>query len=344
MATRNGVTADKIITIERFIFEQQLQKENASGELTGLLYDLALSAKFIASQTNRIGLAEILNNVDADYDRVSKPQPVGQYAERIIHRLNDHTGRLAVMSSEEQPHIIPIPDRYPTGNYVLIYDPLDGVSNIDYNVSIGTIFAIYRRVSQSGRGTLEDCLQTGSKLVAAGYVVYGSSTMLVYSTGQGVHGFTLDPIIGEFLLSHPNIRYPQAPQYYSVNQGYWPYWPQPTRDYTTWLQGEGKRKPLSLRYIGSLVADFHRNLLAGGVFYYPADSRDAQLPHGRLHLVYEAAPLAFLAQQAGGYGSDGCQPILDIQPAELDQRTPFYVGNRELIEKAEEFLRQAEAE
>ncbi|MEZ4662020.1 MAG: class 1 fructose-bisphosphatase [Caldilineaceae bacterium] len=341
MAPRNGLTAHKIITIERFIFEQQLQKGDDTGELTGLLYDLALSAKFIASQTSRIGLAEVLNNVDADYDRVTEPQPVGQYAERIIHRLNDHTGRLAVMASEEQPHIIPIPDRYQTGKYVLLYDPLDGASNIDYNVSIGTIFAIYRRVSKSGRGTLEDCLQQGSKLVAAGYVVYGSSTMLVYSTGQGVHGFTLDPVIGEFLLSHPNIRYPQTPQYYSVNQGYWAYWSPATRDFTTWLQGEGKRKPLSLRYIGSLVADFHRNLLAGGIFYYPTDSRDPQWPHGRLHLIYEAAPLAFLAQQAGGYGSDGAQSILDIQPTGLDQRTPFYVGNRALVEKAEEFLNKA---
>ncbi len=333
--------SQKIITIERFILEQQMENfPDACGDLTGLLYDLALSAKFIASQTTRAGLAEILGSTGEVNVQGEEVQRLDQFAERTIHRLNDHTGRVAVMASEEQPHVIPIPPKYKTGKYVLLYDPLDGSSNIDYNVSIGTIFAIYERLSEDGPGTLEDCLQKGSKLVAAGYVIYGSSTMLVYSTGQGVHGFTLDPGIGEFLLSHPDIRIPVKPKYYSVNQGYQSYWSAGDRKFTSWLQGEGRDEPLSLRYIGSLVADFHRNLLAGGIFYYPADSRDPKLPDGKLRLLYEANPLAFLAQQAGGYASDGRQSILEIQPTELHQRVPLYVGNRDLVEKAEGFLRK----
>lgn len=341
MVTYRPQQSQKIVTIERFILEQQMENfPDASGDLTGLLYDLALSAKFIASQTVRAGLTGILGSTGEVNVQREEVQKLDQFAERTIHRLNDHTGRLAVMASEEQPHVIPIPPKYETGKYVLLYDPLDGSSNIDVNVSIGTIFAIYKRVSPNGPGTLADCLQKGANLVAAGYVIYGSSTMLVYSTGQGVHGFTLEPSIGEFLLSHPDIRIPSDPKYYSVNQGHQCYWSQGNREFTNWLQGEGRRKPLSLRYIGSLVADFHRNLLAGGIFYYPADSRDPKQPDGKLRLLYEANPLAFLAQQAGGYASDGQQSILDIQPTELHQRVPFYVGNRELVEKAEALLRK----
>lgn len=345
MASHSGVDPKKITTIERYIFEQQMvYHPQATGELTNLLYDLALAAKIIASRTTRAGLSEVLGTTGEMNVQGEEVQKLDRFAERTIHRLNDHTGRLAVMASEEQPHIIPIPENYRTGKYVLLYDPLDGSSNIDYNVSIGTIFAIYRRVSTSGRGTLADCLQPGRDLVAAGYVIYGSSTMLVYSTGQGVHGFTLDPQVGEFLLSHPNITIPDNAKYYSVNQGYECYWPEATRQYTQWLQGDnGRRKPLSSRYIGSLVADFHRNLLSGGVFYYPADSKDPELPNGKLRLLYEAAPLSFLAEQAGGYGSNGTHSILDVEPEELHQRTPFYIGNRDLVEKAEEFLRQEAA-
>lgn len=338
----------RIVTIERFILEEQhAVSPDAQGVLTGLLYDLALAAKFIAARTAQSVSADPLHSTreGQSANGFDNSQPLGDgeltladYAERTIQRLNDHTGRLAVMSSEEQPHIIPIPERYETGKYVLLYDPLDGVSNIDYNVSIGTIFGIYHRVSEDGRGALDDCLQQGSNLAAAGYIIYGSSTMIVYSTGQGVHGFTLDARIGEFFLSHPNIRFPETPQYYSVNHGHQSYWSEPVNQYTRWLQGEGGHTPLSLRYIGSLVADFHRNLLAGGVFYYPKDSRDSNLSAGRLHLSYEAAPLAFLAEQAGGYASDGTQSILDIQPTKLHQRTPLYIGDRKLVEKAEAFL------
>lgn len=330
---------NQIVTIERFILEEQLVRPEATGVLTNLLYDLALAGKIIASRTTRAGLVEILGSTGEINVQGEKVQKLDEFADRTICRLNDHTGRLVVMASEEHPDLIPIPDRYPVGKYVLLYDPLDGSSNIDYNVSVGTIFAIYHRTTEEGRGGIEDCLRKGRELVAAGYLVYGSSTMLVYSTGHGVHGFTLDPNLGEFLLSHPNIQIPEEPEYYSVNQGYHKHWSEGIRHYTQWLQGlDGSRKPLSLRYIGSLVADFHRNLLSGGVFYYPADAKDPEQPHGKLRLLYEAIPLAFVAEQAGGYASDGRQPILDIQPTSLHQRTPLFIGNRDLVEKAEELL------
>jgi fructose-1,6-bisphosphatase I len=340
MSDRRTFTS-KVITIERYILEQQRDFPEATGMLTSLLYDLALSAKMIATHTMRAGLADILGATGEENAYGEQVQKLDEYAERTIYRMNDHTGRLCVMASEEEEDIIPIPSNYPIGRYVLHYDPLDGSSNIDFNVSVGTIFAIHRRVTPgNGPGTLEDCLQPGRNLVAAGYIIYGSSTMMVYSTGQGVHGFTLDPRIGEFLLSHPDIRIPAKPKYYSVNQGYEPRWSPGIQRYTRWLQGENETgMALSLRYIGSLVADFHRNLLAGGVFYYPAEGKGSGKAQGKLRLLYEAAPLAYLAAQAGGYASDGTQNILDLQPTSLQQRVPLFIGSRDLVEKAEEFLR-----
>jgi fructose-1,6-bisphosphatase I len=235
------------------------------------------------------------------------------------------------MASEENEDIIPIPDEYPKGRYVLVYDPLDGSSNIDVNVSVGTVFAIFRCLDWAQRGRLEDCLQPGRAIVGAGYVLYGSSTMLVYSSGQGVHGFTLDPEIGEFLLSHKDMRFPEPPAYYSVNHAYTNRWDEPVRRYLDWLRSDAA-PPRSERYIGSLVADFHRNLLKGGVFLYPAE---ANQPQGKIRLLYEAAPLAFLAEQAGGYASNGSQSIMEIEPRSLHQRTPLFIGNRTLVEKAE---------
>ncbi|GAB4530828.1 MAG: class 1 fructose-bisphosphatase [Anaerolineales bacterium] len=336
MLNNHAIHSPKITTIERHILEEQRHFPEATGALTGLLYDLALAGKLIASQTTRAGLVQILGkagNINVQGEEVMK---LDQLADETIFRLNDHTGRLAIMGSEEHEQPLAIPEHYPTGKYVLLFDPLDGSSNIDYNVSVGTIFAIYRRKSPAGPGTLEDCLQPGRDLVVAGYLVYGSSTMLVYTTGQGVHGFTLDPSVGEFLLSHHNIRIPEKPKYYSVNQGYETHWSEGTRRYMDYLQGkETDSEALSMRYIGSLVADFHRNLLAGGVYCYPAtDTR----PLGKLRLLYEAAPLAFIAEQAGGYASDGRRNILDIQPESLHQRTPLYIGNRSLVEKAEECI------
>jgi fructose-1,6-bisphosphatase I len=331
----------RIITIERHIIEEQRSHPEATGVLTSLLYDLALAGKVIASQTTRGGLAEILGrtgNINIQGEEVMK---LDQLADRMIYRLNDHTGRLAVMASEEVEEILPIPEGYPTGKYVLVYDPLDGSSNIDYNISIGTIFAIYKRKTKRGRGTIKDCLQKARDLVAAGYLIYGASTMLVYTSGMGVHGFTLDPGVGEFLLTHPDIRIPENPKYYSVNQGYEEYWSKGVKRFTQYLQGrDGKKKGLSLRYIGSMVADFHRNLLAGGIYYYPADSKDPKYTSGKLRLLYECAPFAYIAEQAGGYGSDGQQNLLDITPSSLHVRTPIFIGNRELVEKAEEFIRK----
>jgi fructose-1,6-bisphosphatase I len=330
----------QIITIERHILEEQSSFPEATGTLTNLLYDIALAGKIIASKTNRAGLAEILGRTGATNIQGEQVQKLDQFADATFFRMNDHTGRVALMASEEHEDILPIPEKYSSGKYILLYDPLDGSSNIDYNICLGTIFCIYHKIT-AGRGSLEDCLQKGRQIVAAGYLLYGTSTMLVYSTGRGVNGFTLDPAVGEFLLSHPDIRIPEPPRYYSVNQGNEYYWSKGVQEYTSWLRGrEPGSRDLSARHVGSLVADFHRNLLAGGVFYYPADTRDPNKPHGKLRLLYEVIPLAFLAEQAGGRGSDGTQNILDIQPQRLHQRTPFFVGNKELVEQAEAFIRK----
>lgn len=331
---------DKIITIERHILNEQRQYPEATGILTNLLYDIALAGKVIASKTMRAGLAEILGRTGDINIQGEQVQRLDRFADLTIFRLNDHTGRLAAMASEEHEDILVIPDEFPMGKYVLLFDPLDGSSNIDFNIPVGTIFAIYRRISESGPGNLEDCLQAGKKLVAAGYILYGSSTMFVYSTGQGVHGFTLDPMVGEFLLSHENITIPQQAKYFSANMGHQRYWSDGVKKFTAYLQGSEKgRNPLSLRYVGSLVADFHRDLLAGGIFYYPKNEKSTEFPEGKLRLLYEASPLAFLAEQAGGYASDGQMRILEKQPESLHQRTPLFIGQKELVLKAEEYIK-----
>lgn len=331
----------RIITIERHILEGQQHHPEATGILTSLLYDIALAGKVIASRTTRAGLAEILGRTEEVNIQGEVVQKLDRLADLTIFRLNDHTGRLAALASEENSDILLIPDKYPTGKYILLYDPLDGSSNIDFNIPVGTIFAIFRRKSESGPAVLSDCLQPGRSLVAAGYILYGSSTMLVYTAGEGVHGFTLDPTVGEFLLSHPNIQVPAEPAYFSANIGYQALWSEGIRRYTDYLLGfDGQIKALSLRYVGSLVADFHRNLLAGGVFYYPAEPGNPKKAQGKLRLLYEASPLAFLIQQAGGYASDGYRDILDIEPSALHQRTPLFIGNRDLVHKAEELIQK----
>lgn len=325
-----------VTTIERFILDNQ--PEHARGELTLLLYDIALAAKIIAHKTNRAGLIDIIGEVGATNIQGESQQKLDIFAHNIIRQLCDHTGRLCLMVSEEQEDPIYIPEKYTKGSYVLVFDPLDGSSNIDVNVSIGTIFGIYRCVDEHQRGRAADALQPGKELVAAGYVLYGASTMLVYSTGDGVHGFTLNPEYGEFLLSHPHLALPDPPAYYSVNASYYNRWSPGVQRFIDWLQGIGEAPPtLSARYIGSLVADFHRNLLRGGIFCYPAENmRD----EGKLRLLYEAAPLAFLIEQANGYASNGRQPILELVPEQLHQRTALFIGNRWLVERLEEFIRQ----
>lgn len=333
----NLYKSDKIVTIERHILEQQRFHPEATGVLTQLLYDIALAGKLIASQMSKAGLAKILGKTGDTNVQGEQVMKLDRLADETMYILNDHTGRLAVMASEEHKDILAIPKEYPTGKYVLLFDPLDGSSNIDYNVGVGTVFAIYHRVTPDGPGTLEDCLQSGRNLVAAGYIVYGASTMFVYTTGHGVHGFTLDPAIGEFLLSHENIRIPNIPTYYSVNQGYFTRWSPGVQKYTQHLQNmTSETKSISMRYVGSLVVDFHRNLLAGGIFYYPAD---VAKPEGKLRLTYEAIPLAYIAEQAGGYASTGQGPVLDVIPKSLHQRTAFYVGNTEMVKEVEDYIR-----
>jgi fructose-1,6-bisphosphatase I len=328
----------KIQTIERFIFEQQ--PEAAHGEFTNLLYDIALVAKLIGHKTNRAGLVDILGRAGATNIQGEIQQKLDVFADDLIVRICDHTGRLCVMASEEREEIIPIHPKHRKGSYVLVFDPLDGSSNIDVNVSIGTIFGIYRCLDWDSRGRIEDVLQPARDLVAAGYILFGASTMMVYSTGQGVHGFTLDPDVGEFLLSHQDMTLPDPPAYYSVNHAYYARWSPEIQNFVRWLQhqdGSSDGPTLSSRYIGSLVADFHRNLLRGGIFFYPAEDGK---PDGKIRLLYEAGPLAFLVEQAGGYASDGTRPILDIKPESLHQRVPLFIGNRSLVKRAEAFLRQ----
>jgi fructose-1,6-bisphosphatase I len=327
-----------LITIERFLLSRQ--PEYARGELTTLFYDIALAAKLIAVQTRRAGLLGILGYENTINIQGEQQQKLDVYADETMYSMNDHTGRVCAMVSEERDEMIRIPENYPKGNYVLVYDPLDGSSNIDNNVSVGTIFGIYRALDPLNRGRIEDCLRPAKDLVAAGYILYGSSTMFIYSAGQGVHGFTLDPELGEFLLTHEDMHFPEKPTYYSFNHSNYQTWSPGVQKYVDWVQ-DLQTPRLSERYIGSLVADFHRNLVHGGVFGYPADNKNL---NGKIRLLYEAGPLAFLAKQAGGYGSDGRGAILDNQPENIHQRTPVFLGNRSLVEKAEEFIAQFDKE
>ena len=328
-------TATSVVTIERFIIEQERMFPAATGELSGILYDMALAGKMIANKVRSAGLADILGATSNENVQGEVQQKLDVIANEIIVKAFDHGGRLCAMASEEEPDIIQIPEGFRHGKYVLLFDPLDGSSNIDVNVPVGTIFSVFRKITRGTRGEMEDMLQPGRRQVAAGYILYGSSTMMVYTTGQGAHGFTLDPSIGEFLLSHPNIRIPERARYLSVNDAYEQDWPEPTRALMRRYRGlDGQSKALNVRYVGSLVADFHRNLLGGGVFCYPANEKAQR---GKLRLLYEANPLAFIAEQAGGLATDGYGSILDIEPTELHQRSPLYIGSKTEVELVSEF-------
>jgi fructose-1,6-bisphosphatase I len=329
-------TPTSVVTIERFIIEQERMHPEASGELSGILYDLALAAKMISNKVRSAGLADVLGETYTENVQGEAQQKLDVLSNEMIVKAMDHGGRLCAMASEEEPDLIQIPDGFKCGKYVLLFDPLDGSSNIDVNVPVGTIFSVLRKITRGTRGEMEDVLQPGRRQVAAGYVIYGSSTMMVYTTGQGAHGFTLDPSIGEFLLSHPNIRIPDTGRYLSVNDSYERNWDESVRVLMRRYRGlDGDRKPLNVRYVGSLVADFHRNMLGGGVFAYPANSKS---PRGKLRLMYEANPLAFVVEQAGGAATDGHQRIMDITPAELHQRTPLFIGSKREVELACEVL------
>jgi len=321
------VSDSSLVTIERFILEQERLHPEATGELTQLLYDIALASKVISGYVRRAGLVDVLGAFGRTNVQGEEQQKLDVIANDTMIQSIAYTGRVCVMASEEDPEPFPIPEQYNPGKYVLLHDPLDGSSNIDVNVSIGTIFSVHHRVTESGPGTLEDCLQKGRGQVAAGYVIHGSSTVLVYTVGRGVHMFTLDPTIGEFRLVDHDIKTPADGKYYSINESYYQRWSDGYRRVVQEFKGvENSEHRKNARYIGSLVADFHRNLLSGGVFMYPADSK---APQGKLRLLYEASPLAFVAEQAGGAASDGVTPILDIQPTELHQRTPLLIGSRE---------------
>ncbi len=314
-----------VTTIERFILDQERNHPGATGELSNLLYDIALACKLIAAAIRRAGLVDVLGSAQHRNVQGEDQQKLDVLANDAIKESLKFTGRVCVMGSEEDEEMIPIPPEYTPGKYVVLFDPLDGSSNIDVNAAVGTIFSVYRRVSKEGRGTTEDVLQPGFRQVAAGYVMYGSSTMLVYTTGDGVHGFTLDPTIGEFLLSHPSIVMPRTGKYYSVNESNFGRWDKGIQTAVRGFHGDlpEHMKGKNSRYIGSLVADFHRNLIAGGIFMYPADTKN---PNGKLRLLYECAPMAFIAEQAGGAATDGERRILDIVPGSLHERSPLVIG------------------
>lgn len=335
----------RIITIERFISEQQKRYPQATGTFTRMLQDIALAAKIISRKTTRAGLTNLIGKTDGENVFGERQQKLDMYADEVMYNMNDHTERVCAMASEEHEDILDIPTHYGKGNYVLLFDPLDGSSNIDVNAAIGTIFSIHRKYTRAEHGTMEDFLQEGKRLVAAGYVIYGSSTMIVYTTGQGVHGFTLDPGIGEFLLSHPDIKMPDKKKYYSVNQGHEKKWTPGVRRFVKWLQGiEGEGQPsLSQRYTGAMVSDFHRNLLKGGIYIYPGANPDDDHPFGKIRLMFEAQALAFIAEQAGGYGSDGVGDVLEIQPHSLHQTVPIFLGHPALVKKAEAYIQEYDA-
>ncbi|MDX2183657.1 MAG: class 1 fructose-bisphosphatase [Gemmatimonadaceae bacterium] len=332
---------NKAVTIERFIVEQERLLPHATGDLSDILYDIALAAKMISSKVRRAGLSDILGAAGAENVQGEIQQKLDVIANEIMVSALEHGGRLCAMASEEEADIIPIPTTFRTGKYVCVFDPLDGSSNIDVNVPVGTIFSVLQKVEPGPHGTVADFLQAGHKQVAAGYVIYGSSTMLVYTTGQGAHGFTLDPSIGEFLLSHPDIRTPATGKFLSVNDSYEALWSEPVKKLMRRYRGlEGGYKAKNVRYVGSLVADVHRNLLAGGVFCYPPNAKS---PKGKLRLLYECNPIAFIVEQAGGAAFDGERRLMSVQPTELHQRAPLFVGSRDDVALAAETLGAAGA-
>ncbi len=365
-----------VVTLNRFIVEREREHPEARGEFSGVLQDLTLAAKLVDRAVRKAGLVDVLGETGAENVHGERVRKLDEYAHDVMVAAMDHGGHLCVMGSEESEGLIPIPERYPVGDYVLLFDPLDGSGNIDAGLSVGTIFSILERRTdpEEGRdGRLEDCLQPGRRQAAAGYVLYGASTVLVYTTGDGVHGFTLDPSIGEFVLSHPDVTIPVPGQrIYSVNEGHWNDWSEEQRALVRRLKegtrkgegapgeavtggpgagarGGGQEPPeasaspsgddpgegFSHRYVGSLVADVHRTLSYGGLFMYPANRKS---PEGKLRLLYEAAPMAMLVEEAGGAAVDGRRPIADVEPEALHQRTPVFLGSRPHVDLARSYV------
>ncbi|AUI67032.1 MULTISPECIES: class 1 fructose-bisphosphatase [Glaesserella] len=329
-------------TLGEFIVERQAEYPGATGELSGILSSIRLSAKIIHRDINRAGLTQDILGVSGDENIQGETQmKLDVFANETMKKALIARGDVAGFASEEDDTFVAFDtERGRNAKYILMTDPLDGSSNIDVNVSVGTIFSIYKRVSPIGSPvTMDDFLQPGRKQVAAGYVTYGSSTMLVYTTGNGVNGFTYDPSLGLFILSHPNMKMPFDGKYYSINEGQYLKFPDGVKKFIKFCQEEDKAtgRPYSSRYIGSLVSDFHRNLLKGGIYIYPSTKSH---PNGKLRLLYEGNPMAFLAEQAGGMATDGFNPILDIKPMELHQRVPFFVGSTAMVQKAGELMEE----
>lgn len=325
-------------TLGQFIIEKQADFPYAKGELSRLLRDIGIAAKIVNREVNKAGLADILGENGTTNIQGEGQKKLDVYAnEQFISALK-HGGECCIVASEENDDIIYLDSPVSKdAKYIVAIDPLDGSSNIDVNVGIGTIFSIYRRKSTSGKPTMEDVLQKGTEQVAAGYVIYGSSTMLVYTTGKGVNGFTLDPSIGEFCLSHPDMKIPKDGVIYSINEGYYAHFPDGVKKYIKYCQVEDEktRRPYTSRYIGSMVADIHRNLIKGGIFIYPVT---AHAPKGKLRLVYECNPMSFLVEQAGGKASNGYDRILDLDVIELHQRSAIFIGSENMVHKAEELM------
>ncbi|HNR20149.1 MAG: class 1 fructose-bisphosphatase [Bacteroidetes bacterium] len=329
---------NKVITLGQFIIERQTDFPYAKGELSRLLRDIGIAAKIVNREVNKAGLVDILGEAGTDNVQGESQKKLDVYAnEQFIAALSSG-GETCAVASEENEEMINIESAVSkNAKYVVAIDPLDGSSNIDVNVSVGTIFSIYRRTTLTGKSDLSDFMQKGTDQIAAGYVIYGSSTMLVYTTGKGVNGFTLDPSIGEFCLSHPDMTIPKTGNIYSINEGNYLHFPDGVKKYMKYCQEEdaATKRPYASRYVGSLVADFHRNMLKGGIYIYPTTTKS---PKGKLRLMYECNPLAMIIEQAGGKASDGFNRILDIQPTTLHQRTPLFIGSSDMVNKAEEMM------
>jgi len=328
-------------SLGEFIIENQSEFQYSSGELSRLINSIRLAAKVVNHEVNKAGLVDILGAAGDTNIQGEDQQKLDVYANEVFIKTLINREIVCGIASEEEDDFISIKGRNEKNDnkYVVLMDPLDGSSNIDVNVSVGTIFSIYRRVTPSGTPvTIEDFLQPGNLQVAAGYIVYGTSTMIVYSTGHGVNGFTLNPAIGTYYLSHPNMKFPEKGSIYSVNEGNYVHFPLGVKNYIKYCQEEEEDRPYTSRYIGSLVSDFHRNLIKGGIYIYPNTAKD---PNGKLRLLYECNPMAYIAKQAGGRSSNGFMNILDIKPTELHQRVPFICGNKSMVDKAEEFMQNA---
>lgn len=325
-------------TLGEFIINKQSEFKYSSGELTRLINSIRLAGKIVNHEVNKAGLVDILGTAGEENIQGEDQQKLDVYANEVFIKNLVNREIVCGIASEEEDDFIAIRgnNKKNENKYVVLIDPLDGSSNIDVNVSVGTIFSIYRRITPVGTPvTIEDFLQPGKNQVAAGYIVYGTSTMIVYSTGHGVNGFTLNPAIGTYYLSHPNMQFPDKGYIYSVNEGNYIHFPKGVKEYIKYCQEEEDDRPYTSRYIGSLVSDFHRNMIKGGIYFYPSTSKS---PKGKLRLLYECNPMAFLAERAGGKASDGFNRILDIKPTELHQRVPFFCGNKDMVETLESFM------